>query len=255
MNIEERKRIDKKIKQYEKFGILEFQKFVFKVEKVKFKLLKKICPNFIEHYDKYCDRFKKKAIKKAETEEEIKRIKEYCKMKKMEMRKEFYQEQNRNYHIDKNNPTEIKEYLEWNKQIHKNGIIKNSILIPIFVALIILGFPLIGVPLVIIEAISTFINIECINIQNYNLCRYEILGEYLQKRSEREVERKIQKYGQAADVIYDCIEKNENLPTIDQILDRVETKEQLIQIKEMLLEEKRARGLNDNNDKVKGVLR
>ena len=45
------------------------------------------------------------------------------------------------YHMDPKRPTEMMAYLEWNKKIHKNGLIKNGILIPISIVGTILHVP------------------------------------------------------------------------------------------------------------------
>ena len=97
----------KKIELCEKLGANKFQKVVFKVEELKYKVIKTFFPRYIEWYDKLCDRKKKKELKKAKTKEEQKKIIDHYRMQKMIMRKEFHREQNRNYHMDPNKPTEI----------------------------------------------------------------------------------------------------------------------------------------------------
>ena len=84
----------KKIKQCEKLGALQFQKVVFKVEDIKFKVLKKLWPNFLVFYDKQCDKKKRKLLKKVKTEEDRKRIIDETRKLKMAMRKEWHREQN-----------------------------------------------------------------------------------------------------------------------------------------------------------------
>ena len=251
MNIEERKEKNKQLKKYEKLGALKFQKMVFTLEKYKFKILKAICPNFLKHYDKYCDRQRDKALKKAKTEEEIKEINTMYKFIKMEMRKEFYQEKNRNYHIDSNNPTEIVEYLNWNKSVHIKGLRKNAIVSTLSIILIAIGIPIAGIPLLICEIIGAGINFECINIQNYNLCRCEIMKDFLEKRQERNIQRKIEKYGEASEVIYKSIEENQELPSFDQIIGNINNIEQLRQMRELLIESQAKRGLEEENKGVK----
>lgn len=250
MNKEEREKYQKKIKLHEKLGALKFQKLVFKVEKLKFKALKKLFPNFIYRYDKFCDRNRDKEIKKAKTKEEVEAINRKYKVYKMEMRKEFNQEKNRNYHIDKNNPTQIFNYLEWNKDVHKRGLIKNAIIFPILTGLVITGNTIL-IPLLVYEGISAFINFECINIQDYNLCRCKMMEDYIKKREERRREANIENFGEASKVIYKSIEENENIPTFEEILKNVKNKEQLKQIRELLLQEKREREIERGKVKIK----
>ena len=227
-----KKEKQKKLKRYERLGAVKFQKVVFKVEEIKFYLLKKLCPNFIAYFDTYCDWKQKRAIKQAKTEEERKEIRQKIKLAKMAMRKEMNQEKNRNYHINPKRPTEIFEYLNWNKQVHKRGLTKDAICILIFLIGTILQIPL-AAPLLIYEIINAAVDFECINIQNYNLCRLEHLKPNLQKKEERIIQRSIEEYGSAAEVIHKSIEQSEKLPTFQEILDNIENKEQLEQMKAM----------------------
>jgi len=222
----------KKVKLCDKLGASKFQKVVFAVERGKFKLIKTLIPNHMKLFDRYCDLHKKIALKFAKTEKEKEDIKRNCKFSKMAMRKEFNLEKNRNYHLDPNRPTEIFKYLEWNKKIHKHGLIKDAIFAPILLAGTIMNVP--GcLPLFILELISAGVNFECVNIQNYNIYRLKQMESSL-KRKEQEVEKKnIELYGDAAEVIYKSVEENENLPTFDEIIDRIETPEQLRQMKEL----------------------
>lgn len=250
MNKEERVKYNKKIKLYEKLGALKFQKAVFKLEKAKFKVIKKLFPNFLKYYDKFCDHNKLKELKKATTEEEREDIIRKYKFLKMDMRKEFYQEKNRNYHIDKNNPTQIFNYLEWNKSVHKKGLIKNAICLPILTGLIATG-NIVLAPILAYELISTFINFECINIQNYNICRCRIIEDHLRRREEQREKRKIEEYNEASKVIFESIEEHENVPTFDEILKNVKSKEQLEQIKAMLKEELKEREFEKGKVNIK----
>lgn len=224
---------EKKLKIYKMLGAEQFQKVVFGVEKLKFKVIKKLCPNFIHYFDKYCDYRQKKELKKAKTEEERKKIKKAVKFSKMAMRKEMNTEQNRNYHVDKNRPTEIIEYLKWNKKVHMNGLIKDGLVIPILVGACFAGYSA-AIVLLIVELISAAINFECINIQNYNLCRLEPLKEHLKKREAHITEKNIENYGEAAAVIHKSIEESENLPSFDEIISRMDNPEQLRQMRELL---------------------
>ena len=240
---------NKKIKRYELLGAVKFQDVVFKVEKAKFFVIKKLFPNYIHFYDKLCDYQKKKLLKKAKTEEQKKRVIENVKFAKMAMRKELREEKNRNYHMDHNRPTEIKKYLLWNKQVHKTGLIKDGIAIALLIGGSILQIPGAKV-LLIAEILSAGINFECINIQNYNLCRLERLEPVLKKKEEKIIKKQIEDYGEASEVIYKTIEKNDDIPTIDDIINNIKTKEQLDQLRSLLMSKQEER--NKAKDKVKG---
>ena len=240
--------LDKKIKLYKLLGAEQFQKVVFSIEKAKFKVIKKVCPNFINHFDKLCDKRTKKQLKKSCTEEERKKIIRNSQYAKMAMRKEMNIEQNRNYHIDNKRPTEIYHYLEWNKNVHKKGLILNTIFLPLSVIALSMGF-YIAVPILIYEIISTAVNFECINIQNYNMCRYKKIEKTLKKREEKTTQECIEKYGEANKVIHNCLEQTENLPTFDEIISNIKTPEQARQMKEILMKtyEDRNKNLNRGN--------
>lgn len=244
MEKQEREKYSKKIALYKKLGAEQFQDVVFEVEKIKFKVLKKLFPNFLRHYDKYCNAKMKRELKKATTDEERNSIRRKYQFIKMAMRKEWNLEQNRNYHMDPNHPTQIYPYLEWNKQIHKNALIKDAIVIPILVAGTIMNIPG-AVVLLIAELFSGLINFECINIQNYNICRYKIIEEQLVRREQKKIESRTQKYGEAAKVVCSAIESKEELPTFDEIISKIETKEQLEQMKKLVIDTLKTRGIEE----------
>ena len=231
----EREKYKKKLKFYEALGAKKFQKVVFKVEKLKFKVMDKLFPNFIDKFEKKCDKKQKKLIKKAKSQEEVERIKEYFAFSKMAMRKEMNQKQNRNYHIDIKKPTEINQYLNWNKKVHERGIIINIISTTALGIILAAGFTF-AIPAIVLEVISAAINFQCVNIQNYNICRYKLVEEKLIKREEKRTEKNIENYGSAQEVICKSIKETEKLPSFDEILKNIKTKEQLIQMKEMFKE-------------------
>ena len=223
----------KKIKICEKLGADKFQKVVFKVEGLKYKVLKKCFPNFIKHYDKSCDKKKDKALKKVATEPERKKIKNYYRRQKLIMRKEFNREQNRNYHLDPNKPTEILHYLNWNKKVHKKGMIKNTVLIPILGVASGLGFwP--AIPLLAMEVGSLFINFQCVNIQNCNIYRFKQREETMKKLEERRTKRNIEQYKDAASVVSKAMDKTDDIPSLSQIIDSVKTPEEAAQLKNLI---------------------
>lgn len=316
---EARDKYRKEMKQYEKLGALKFQQVVFKVEKLKFKILKKFCPNFIEYFDKYIDWNKKKKIMKInkkenqreyigkkypnllstydkyseskkkllrktaevkdrirrkvkasnpkiiefydkylkvedplkglEPEQKIKKIKEMAKFSKMFMRKEFIQEKNRNYHIDSKKPTEIYPYLEWNKKIHVRGIMKDILIIPLITIATCLGFPL-ATPLLIIELLSLGLNFECVNIQNYSMCRFKISEKVLRRQEEIETAKSIIEHGKANEIICKSIMKSDDLPKFSEVAENFNELEQLKQMREKIRRIKEERELSRKEKKI-----
>lgn len=308
------------LKTYEKLGALKFQEIVFKVEALKFKLIKKVCPNFIRYSDKYIDWKKKRKIKSItkdsktrekiqnqypkllkyydkvynvkarrkrksqerkeqfrkkvkvisprlvdfydkyyrsndiyaglSEEEQINKVIELSKLSKMAMRKEFNREKNANYHMDPNQPTEIAKYLEWNKKVHVQGTVVNITTILGLSIAAIAGFAP-AIPLIIIELLGMGINFECINIQNYNLCRFKIAEESLIKREQRKMEKNIQEYGEASKAVYKSISKSEDLPSISQVISEITDIEQARQLRKKIAELQAERNVEMNRRNIK----
>lgn len=224
---------DKKILFCQKLGADKFQKVVFKVENLKFKILKKICPNFIKYYDKYCDFERNLKLKKVKDQKGRKQIIDYYRKQKIAMRREFNREENRNYHINLNKPMEILHYLNWNKKVHVEGMIKNIIAIPFLIGMSITGcIP--AIPFLIIETVSLFINFQCINIQNCNIYRFKKREESIKKMHIRRLQKNVQQYGKASEVIGRCFDKTDEIPTLSQIIDNINTKEELEQVRALV---------------------
>ena len=204
---------------------------------MKYKFIKTFIPKYIEWNDKLCDKNKNKELKKAKTEEERKYIIDHYRRQKMLMRKEFNREENRNYHIDPNKPTEILHYLQWNKAIHQKGMIKNVIVIPCLIAASALGiWPTVVIPFLALELGALFINFQCVNIQNCNIYRYKLCEENMKKIEERKTRRNIEKYSEAGAAISRSMEKTEDIPTLTQVIDSIQTKEELEQLRRLVKE-------------------
>lgn len=240
MDKKEREEYKKRLKHYERLGAVKFQKLVFLVEDSKFKIIKTCFPNITKYVDKYLDWKQKRAIKKASTDEEVKEIKENTKLIKMAVRKEINEGKNRNYHMDPRRPAEIIKYLEWNKEIHKRSLTKDLILIPIMIAGTIFQVP--GAVFILVwELLSALVNFECINIQNYNLCRAGRMKDVLERREKSNIEHNIEEFNEASEVIHKTIEQNEKLPTFNEILANVDNIEQLKQMRAMFKREQETR--------------
>ena len=186
--MDKNKDLDKRMEICKKLGAIQFKKIVFIVEKTKFKVLKKLVPNYLKYFDKHVDKLTKKRLKEAKTEEEKQIIIYKSKIDKMQERREFYQEENRNYHIRKENPTQIIKYLELNKKIHKNGLVGNAIFSLLTIPGLIFGSK-IAIIFLAFEIIEAIINFECINLQNYNICRLTKVKDKIEKKEKAKIER------------------------------------------------------------------
>lgn len=247
MKKEERDYYNKKIKLYEMLGAEKFQKVVLKVEELKFKIIKKFFPNFIDNYDRYCDSEQEKQLSKATTEEERQKIRKEFKMLKLAMRKEMNQEKNRNYHMDSNRPTEIIKYLEWNKEVHKGGLIKDLIIAAISTVGVAAGFAWV-IPILVVSLLNAAINFECVNIQNCSICKYKKCEQALERKEMKTTMKNIDEYGEVSEVIAKAIDESEKLPSFSEIIDMCDRPEQLEAMRKMLIAEQESR----NKQKVRG---
>lgn len=228
----------KKIRFCELLGASKFQKVVFKVEEIKWNTIHKICPNFIHYYDKFCDFRMKRQLKKVHSPVSQKKIKFMYRTEKLLMRKEFNRKQNRNYHTDENKPTEFIKYLEWNKKIHKNGLVMDLVLFPILLVGGSFLQPGYAATLLGLNIFSCFINFQCINIQNCNIYRVKDCERQLKKVEELQYQHKVKEYSEAIKVIGDCMKKNEDIPTMDEIISNIQSKEQLEQLRRYIQEKR-----------------
>lgn len=227
----ERELWKRKMNLHKKLGAEKFQKVVFAVEKAKYKVLKTICPNFLKYYSKWNDFHRNRQLKKATTAEERKRIIRKFNEEKLLMKKEFVREQNRNYHMNENNPTEFIKYLNWNKDIHIKGLQKDAVVIPLLGIGIVLGLSGL-IPILIIELCSAAINWQCVNIQDYNIARYNYSEPMLRKLEERKVKKRNSEYTEGKELIGTLTQENERIPTIEEIVASIKTPEQAAQIRD-----------------------
>ena len=142
-------------------------------------------------------------------------------------------------------------YLLWNKKVHKKGITKDIIVFGTLVTVCCVNPSLINViiPFLVFDTISMGINFECINLQNYHLCRYEKVEHRLNERRKQEINKKQDKYNNAITSINKQIEESDTLPKLD--LSKM-SKEELYELRGLLLEAKKSNSTYiNNNENVK----
>jgi len=232
-----------------------FQSKVFWFENTKFNVQSKLFPNAYNLAEKRRQKYLEKKIEKVNTEEEKRKLIENYKQYTLELRKEKHRKENINYHLDMDNPHKTLFWLNNNKAIHKRGLKKNIIKIPILIALLVASPLLDGISTVIstlsiiglsLEAISTFINANCILLQNYNIERVNkyIEGPY-QKRRKR-LEQKAKEYNEVTSVVSKTLKEQEEIPEIDDILNNIQTSKQAKQLLELIQKEMNYRDININ---------
>lgn len=243
-----REELKEKIALCDKLGASKFQPYVLKMEKLKFKVLKDIFPFLQNRYEKYLTKNRDKALKKAKTEEERKKILAQYRHLIIEWRKEIKREKNRNYHMDENKPTEMIEYLNWNKSVHKKGLIKDGVLVTGTIVALALGIsPMLAVPALATEVMSAFINFQCVNIQNSHIYRYKLIEEHLKKREARREQAIVENYGEATNAYSRSIAESKELPSLMELVDNVKTAEEAVQLRQMILANLKASGIEVPN--------
>lgn len=226
----------------EKFGALWFQKVVFKVEDLKFKFIDKFCPNIGDWYSKQCDKKVNKLCSKDISEEEKSRIKYEYNLKKLRFKRELVEKKNRNYHFNMNNASSFKKYLMSNKKIHQNGMIANLIWIGVCGLLIPVTN---GVALGAISfwlgynVIALGVNFQCVNLQNYNLCRFEERKETLEKIERRSCERDVKNFAKVGKKIYNNLCDRIETPDSKEIVASISTTQELEELRKLALEVKK----------------
>ncbi|MCI9110662.1 MAG: hypothetical protein HFH47_02475 [Bacilli bacterium] len=234
----------KKEKLYDKW-MKAFQTKVFQSENIKFKIADKIFPNYYKHAEKNIKKSLKQELENAKTEEEKELLIEMARSNVLELRKEKHRRENMNYHLDVNNPNKTLFWLNKNKEIHKRSLKKKLIIIPILIALLIggnlLGFgslPTIINTLLILmvslEAVSTIIDTNCILLQNYNIKRVNRYIEGPYKRHKQKLEKKAIEYNEMTNVVSGVVKESEKIPTIDEVLNNIETSKQAKQLLELV---------------------
>lgn len=232
-----------KTKLYCLLGAEKFQKSVFLLEKLKYKAIDKFFPNVKEWYESQLDKQFKRKIRRENIENQEELLSEY-QSQKLAFRKELVYRQNRNYHYNPNYPTRFIQYLKWNKKVHVNGIRRDIVsLLGIVLFWFLFGNPTSVVPFLLLggTVLSLVINFSCVNLQNYNLSRFEDEKTYsfLEKWEERKRTQNLEKLGDAIVPVSKAITSQIALPTVEQVVAQIETKEQAQKLKEYVEEQYR----------------
>lgn len=216
---------EEKAKLHEKLGAKKFQKVVGKVDNTKYKLLNKLGEKrVLPIIDKLIDRRYMKYFEEAETDEERRLLEEDYKRSKVLARKQIKIGKSMNYYEGVDKRTELFPfYLSRNKMAHQNALIVDGIVLGSGILLkelvsvvtpFLLPIPIIGtigvpilsaIPIIMIGYQSFAIpkNIQCINIQEYNLSRMKAIEK---KIVDRKMQNMRNDYDNNRELIY-SIEK------------------------------------------------
>ncbi len=247
----------KKMKLHQKLGAKQFKKFVLKAEKLRWKITKKFFPKSLERIDKRYQDELAKQLKKATSEEEKTEIKKLYQQQILITHREYNLEENRNYHMRFSNPTEIISYLKYNKAVHKSALTRNLVLAIVASSFIVIGVGTgIAASFIAVQTICAIKNWQCINLQDYNICRFELHKKALEEKQRRTREQNDRKYYAANKVIeqaLDTTKEKSTIPSPEEIISSITSIEQCQQMKEMLLSMRTTNNNKIGSEIAKGV--
>lgn len=245
-----RNQYNKKAKIHKKFGAEKFQKFVLSFDKVKFKVLnrKLIKKIYIKLSDKIIQYNTDKYLCKGKpiTEEQL----DYEWRSKTLVRVELNERKSLNYHIGVNRRKEqFPLALEMNKRIHKDSIKRNGKIFGVCVGLGLLGMPILPQLIGGYQILAAFKNMQCINIQEYNLSRMKAEERRIATINMREINRIGKNNQDLISELSKAKKRGESVATLESIVAGLNTKESLEQMRALILHQKRR--LEKNNQQQK----
>ncbi len=240
----------KKEKIYEYLGAKKFKTIVMKAENIKFNIIHKWFPNIDSWYERRCNKEMERLCRKTKDEEKKKAIRFKYNQLKLAFEKENINRQNRNYHLDLENIDLSKQYLLWNRGVHVRGLVISGILtIACGIGMTVLtgGLAVVMGMGCALEAGAMIVNFQCINLQNYNLCRLEKSRANLLKIEERRRKILVERYANIGSVVYEKMTTDVDLSKKTDIIDNVSNIEQLQELRELALAVKQERRMQQKS--------
>lgn len=227
-----------KAKLHEKLGAKKFQKFVKKFDKAKFKFIKRFIKEnrMIRWSDKVTEYNVKKKLKIAKTEKDKKAIIENMRRGKVLVRKQLKEERSVNYYQGVDNRVEnFHKYIIRNKEIHKNSLKINGLLLGASIGLSVAGVPILPFVLGGYQVLAGFKNFQCINAQNYYLSMMNMRKKAIVKKNLTRIKRIYEENPDLIAGIQKGLKEGKDLYSEQGILDSINTVEGLQQLKERLI--------------------
>ena len=240
----------KKVKIHEKFGAEKFQKIVLTFDKVKFKLLnrKNIKELYVKLADKMIKRQTDKYLCKDLTDKQREELLELERRRKTLVRVELNERKSLNYHIGVNRRKEqFPLALEMNKKIHKGCLKKNGQILGTCIGLGILGIPILPQIVGGYQVLAAFKNMQCINIQEYNLARMKTAEKLIARANIGEINQLRTENQELISDISKAKARGKNVDTLNRIVESITNKESLEQMRALILQQKQA--LEETNKK------
>lgn len=251
-----RKLYQKKYKLHEKLGARWFQNIVGKYDQKKFwllnkvrnrkrsKLLTKLFPNRKKKekpsiIDRFVNYREKELLKKATTEEQIRIIKEETIRNKNIIKKQIKEGKSVNYYEGVDRRVELfPDYLRLNKKHHQNALKKDMVVIGICIGVGLLGMPVLPWIVGSYQALDVIKDLQCINLQEYNLARIKTIEKKLVARNMQKMQQIYNENQEAIESLQKAKQQGKNIYTVEGLLDSLDSVEALQQLRKSFLETK-----------------
>lgn len=251
-----RKLYQKKYKLHEKLGARWFQNIVGKYDQKKFwllnkvrnrkrsKLLTKLFPNRKKKekpsiIDRFVNYREKELLKKATTEEQIRIIKEETIRNKNIIKKQIKEGKSVNYYEGVDRRVELfPDYLKLNKKHHQNALKKDMVVIGICIGVGLLGMPVLPWIVGSYQALDVIKDLQCINLQEYNLARIKTIEKKLVARNMQKMQQIYNENQEAIESLQKAKQQGINIYTVEGLLDSLDSVEALQQLRKSFLETK-----------------
>jgi len=251
-----RKLYQKKYKLHERLGARWFQNIVGKYDQKKFwllnkvrnrkrsKLLTKLFPNRKKKekpsiIDRFVNYREKELLKKATTEEQIRIIKEETIRNKNIIKKQIKEGKSVNYYEGVDRRVELfPDYLKLNKKHHQNALKKDMVVIGICIGVGLLGMPVLPWIVGSYQALDVIKDLQCINLQEYNLARIKTIEKKLVARNMQKMQQIYNENQEAIESLQKAKQQGINIYTVEGLLDSLDSVEALQQLRKSFLETK-----------------
>lgn len=251
-----RKLYQKKYKLHEKLGARWFQNIVGKYDQKKFwllnkvrnrkrsKLLTKLFPNRKKKekpsiIDRFVNYREKELLKKATTEEQIRIIKEETIRNKNIIKKQIKEGKSVNYYEGVDRRVELfPDYLKLNKKHHQNALKKDMVVIGICIGVGLLGMPVLPWIVGSYQALDVIKDLQCINLQEYNLARIKTIEKKLVARNMQKMQQIYNENQEAIESLQKAKQQGKDIYTVEGLLDSLDSVEALQQLRKSFLKTK-----------------
>lgn len=95
-------------------------------------------------------------------------------------------------------------------------------------------------------------NIKCVTQQNFKIEKIMKEQEKLERIANKRIDNREKKYGEAQKLISEKVLESEELPSMTEIIDNIQSKEQLEQLKQLIINEAKIREQR-NKDNIKSI--